>query len=89
MTKRERLYHSLVKSGKLPEYKLATKKLRVWKRRKRPAGIYIDMAYLRSCTEESGMTVAHLIDLAITQNIIFGKTDINNGKTNSIISLSA
>lgn len=71
MTKRERLYHSLVKAGKLFEYKLAKKKLKCIKK---PSGIYIDMAVLRSHTEESGMTVAQLLDLAMNQNIMFGKT---------------
>jgi len=74
MTKRERLYHSLVKAGKLSEYKLSTRKLRDAKRCKKPSGIYIDMAYLRNATEESGMTVAQLLDLAMTQNIYLGNT---------------
>lgn len=69
MTKRERLYHSLVKAGKLFEYKLAKKKMK----HRKPAGIYIDMAVLRSCTEENGMTVAQMLDLYFNQNIIFGK----------------
>lgn len=75
MGKRERLYHSLVKAGKLLEHKLAKKKIRLLKTKNHKAsGIYIDLAYLRTCTEESGMTVAQLLDLAMTQNIMFGKT---------------
>lgn len=43
MTKRELLYHSLLKAGKLFEYKLSTKKLRFFLRHKKPAGAYIDL----------------------------------------------
>jgi len=74
MTKRERLYHSLVKAGKLSEHKLSKKKLRSVNKMGKPSGIYIDMAYLRSATEESGLTVAQLLDLAMNQNIYLGKT---------------
>lgn len=74
MTKRERLYHSLVKAGKLLEHKLAKKKLKYAKLRRKPSGIYIDMAYLRSATEEIGMTLAQLIDLVFTQNIMLSET---------------
>ena len=71
MTKRERLYHSLVKSGNLLGYKLSKKKI---KYRGKASGFYIDLAVLRSCTEENGMTVPQMLDLYFNQNIIFGKT---------------
>lgn len=68
MTKRERLYHSLVKCGQLSSHKLAKKKLRDAKNRKKPTGIYIDMAYLRECIKD--YTMDDLIKMAMEQNII-------------------
>lgn len=72
MTKRERLYHSLVKSGKLLEHKLATKKLR--QKGKKPTGIYIDMAALREHSERSNMSVNDLLNLVMNQGVYLGKT---------------
>lgn len=74
MTKRERLYHSLVKAGNLYKHKLAKKKLKYPEIFKKPAGIYIDLAVLRNCTEESELTLTQLLDLAMNQNIYLGKT---------------
>jgi len=74
MTKREQLYHSLVKAGKLNEHKLAKKKLRDIKKGKKPTGIYIDMRVLREQSLHSNISVKELLDLAMTQNIYLGKT---------------
>jgi hypothetical protein len=74
MTKREKLYHSLVKKGKLLEHKLAKKKLRYAKKRKKPTGIYIDMRVLREKSLHSNISVKELLDLTMTQNIYLGKT---------------
>lgn len=74
MTKRERLYHSLVKAGKLLEYKLSTKKLREAKKNKKPSGIYIDMAVLREMSLSSNLSVSEVLDLFMNRGIYLGKT---------------
>lgn len=43
MTKRERLYHGLVKAGKLNLYKMSTLKSSSVKNCKKPTGICIDI----------------------------------------------
>ncbi len=74
MTKRERLYHSLVKSGKLFEHKLAKKKLKYAKLHKKPQGIYIDLAVLRELANTNNYTVEDLIRMSMEQNIFLSET---------------